>query len=60
MCVRRELNQDVDVAGFGKTIGENRAEEGEFTNIVTLADLCDLRLRDLDVCGRRAVVWLTR
>src|ERR1017187_6111571 len=55
MCIRLELNQDVDIAGFGKTIGKNRAEEGELTDTVTLAYLSDLRLRDLDVCDRHGL-----
>jgi hypothetical protein len=37
MCVGLELNQDIDIAGFGKTIGKNRAEEAELTDTVTLA-----------------------
>jgi len=59
MSVRPEFNQDVNIAGFGKTIGKNRAEESQLTDTVKLAYLSDLRLRDLEVRDRHALsVWL--
>src|ERR1039458_4164625 len=51
---RLVFNEYVDVAGIGKAICENRAEEGELPDAVTLADLRDLRFRDLDVGDRHA------
>ena len=52
MCVRLKLYQDVNVTGFGKTIGENRAEESEFPDAVALAYLGYLSFGDLNVCDR--------
>ena len=55
MRVRLELNQDVNITGIQKTIGENRAEEGKLPDTVTLAYFGDLGLWDLDVCDRHVL-----
>ena len=58
--VRLELNQHIDVAELGETIGENRAEECELPDTVALADLGDLRLGDLDVCNHHPLFSMAR